>query len=475
MKLVLAVTLLALMFQAQAGESGEDSDHTQKNLKDCPLEQLLCKPQGQPNQPVRCVEKLNRKDVTGLIYCNALYCEPEEFQHDYIVRNHDQTPHTNKWKRARIGQVATLHDVCLLRNGLPVARKCGSKGMHAQWEPVDNWGRVVCMRRFREHSVSVDLNSLHDDILEDRRLTNNTQGRRSTTALMRDIFRRHNRTVLPADVHMTGQVFNVLMEQPMDEVVSTDMMSICREIMSSDARVLRLSAQLNATNSVLSQFEEYMDALPQQYVPSDRCGKATVRAASEASEAQTGVEIANYAEIGVQALMAINLSVFYVNPVCDNITGIAIFSAAAPDRRQGIGFWYRFLYADEFVLQLKLEFELETAVFVPEQLWQQLHQTRGVSYLVFKVYGHDALFVEATQQRSRRPRSKVLSISIPGLEGKHLQLFLLLLDVIHTVFFQVRPFRNLFPSCCATRINCSRMRKLGAQVAAVATGTIRPG
>lgn len=323
MKLVLAVTLLALLFQAQAEESGEDNGQT--DLEDCPLEQLLCKPHGQPNQPVRCVEKLNRKDVTGLIYCNALYCEPEEFQHDYIVRNHDQTPHTNKWKRARIGQVATLHDVCLLRNGLPVTRKCGSKGMHAQWEPIDNWGRVVCMRRFREHSVSVDLNSLHDDILEGRRLTNNTQGRRSTTALLRDIFRRHDRTVLPADVHMTGQVFNVLMEQPTDEVVSTDLVSICREIMSSDEKVLRLSAQLNATNSVLSQFEEYMDALPQQYVSSDRCGKATVRTASEASVAQTGVEIANYADIGVQALMAINLSVFYVNPVCENITGIAIY------------------------------------------------------------------------------------------------------------------------------------------------------
>lgn len=187
--------------------------------------------------------------------------------------------------------------------------------------------------------------------------------------------------------------------------------------MSSDARVLRISAQLNATNSVLSQFEEYMDALPQQYVASDRCGQVTVRAASEANEAETGVQIANYANIGVLLLMAQNLSVFYVNPVCENITGIAIYSAAAPERRQGSGFWYRFLYANESVEQLKWESKLETAVLVPEQLWQQLHQSSGVSYLVLKVYGHDALFVETTQQRSRRPRSKVLSISMPGLKG----------------------------------------------------------
>ncbi|KAH8407253.1 hypothetical protein KR222_011321, partial [Zaprionus bogoriensis] len=366
---------------------------------------------------------------TGLVYCNALFCEPEQFQHDYIVRNHDQTPHSNKWKRARIGESATLHDVCLLRNGLPVTRKCLLQGMHAQWEPIDNWRRVVCMRRFREHSVSVDLNTLHDDILEGRRLTNNTQGRRNTSALMRSIFQRHNRTVLPADVHMTGQVFSELMEQPKDEVVSTDLVSVCREIMSSDARVLRLSAQLNATNALLSNFESYMDALPQQFVASERCGKAVVHAASEGTAAETGVSIANFANIGVQVLMSGNLSVFYVNPMCENITGIAVYSAAAPDRREGSGFWYRFLYANVSVEELKWESKLETAVFTPEQLWHQL-LARGASYLVLKVYGHDALFVETAMQRSRRPRSKVLSISIPGFEGKQIEAVLLVIRLI---------------------------------------------
>lgn len=450
MKFVLAVTLaLAWSSQAWANESDEDSDYTVEDqttwtLRNCPPNQLLCQPHGQPNQPVLCVEKLNRADVTGLIYCNSLFCEPEQFEHDYIVRNHDQTPHTNTWKRARIGQVATLHDVCLLRNGLPVSRKCEVQGMHAQWQPIGNWSRVICMRRFREQSVSVQLNTLHDEILEGTRLTNNTQGRRSTTALMRNIFRRNNRTLLPADVHTTGQVFNVLMEQPMDEVVSTDMVSICRDIMSSDATVLRLSALLNATNSVLSQFEEYMDALPRQYVASDRCGRATVRAESEANTAETGVEIANYANIGVQVLMAQNLSVFYVNPECENITGIAVYSAAAPDRRQGNGFWYRFLYANESVEQLKWESQLETAVLVPEQLWQQLHQASGVSYLVLKVYGHDALFVENTQQRNRRPRSKVLSISIPGLKGI-VRVATGLLAGIHLVFLSAATLPQSLP------------------------------
>ncbi|KAH8311702.1 hypothetical protein KR044_007595 [Drosophila immigrans] len=346
-----------------------------------------------------------------MVYCKHMHCEPEVFEHDYIVRNHDQTPHTNKWKRTRVGESATLHDVCLLRSGLPVTRKCQLKAMRAQWEPVDQWPRVVCMRRFRQHSISVELNSLHDDILEGRRPTNNTQGRRSATALMRNMFRQRERTVLPADIHVTGQVFSALMEQDSDAAVSADLVSICRDIMSTDANVLRLSTALNATNSLLNRFEDYMDALPQW----SHCDDGIVEAASEGgASADTGVEMISFPQLGVQALMSSNLSVFYLKASCHNITGLAVYSAASPSRQHASsGFWYRFLYANESVSELKQESDLEVATFVPQQLWESLHSS-GQDIIVLKIYAHDALFVEAAQQRSRRPRSKVLSISIPG-------------------------------------------------------------
>ncbi|KAH8359506.1 hypothetical protein KR093_007209, partial [Drosophila rubida] len=350
---------------------------------------------------------------TGLVYCNHTHCEPEVFKHDYIVINHDQTPHTNKWKRTRVGENATLHDVCLLPNGLPVTRKCQLREMRAQWEPIDHWPRVVCMRRFRQHTISVELNSLHDDILEGRRLTNNTQERRRTTALMRNMFRQRDRTMLPADIHVTGQVFSELMEQPKDGALSADLVSICRNIMSTDENVLRLSAEINATNNLLNKFEDYMDALPRWVA----CGQSIIQAASEAVQpTDTDVELVNFLDIGVQALLSSNLSVFYLDASCSNITGLAVYSAASSDRQHASsGFWYRFLHASESVDKLKQESNLEAATFVPQQLWQSI--TFGISPLiVLKIYGHDALFVETSQQRNRRPRSKVLSISIPGLD-----------------------------------------------------------
>ncbi|EDW16276.1 adhesion G-protein coupled receptor G7 [Drosophila mojavensis] len=419
---VLGYLLVALTISAGRAYGNSDSDDSDESQwEDCPVEQQLCSLASRNNTPVRCLEKLFRADIAGLVYCNAQHCEPETFKHDYIVRNHDQSPHVNSWKRTRAGEVGTLHDVCLLRNGLPVTRKCEVWGMRARWESLDQRPYVVCMRRFRERSISVELNNLHDDMLEGRRRANSTQERRRTTAMMRDMFRQHDKALLPADVHVVGQVFGELLEHEKDAALSADLISICREIMFSDAQVLQLSAQLNATNSLLNKFEDYMDALPQQLVPRERCGKVVAHAAGDAGEAAaSGMEILNNANLGVHAMLSSNLSVFYVNPECERITGIAIYSAAAPDRKQAVSqFWFRFLYANENVEKLRREQDLETATYVPEQLWKQLKQ-RGATYLILKIYGHDGLFVETAPQRSRRPRSKVLSISIPGCEGTQL-------------------------------------------------------
>ncbi|KAH8383713.1 hypothetical protein KR009_010186, partial [Drosophila setifemur] len=395
------------------------------SIDNCPTERRLCHLNGTFSycsyMDIRYAEISSKE----LVDCDAMFCEPEEFKHDYITRNHDQTPHVNRWKRAGIGEQATLHDVCLRRNGMPVTRECRLIANQARWASTEAWPPVVCLRRFREQSISTELNSLHDDILEGRKRTNDTQGRREMTGMMRRMFRQHDRTLLPADVHVTGQMLGNLMQQDKDAAVSVDLVSVCKEIMSSDSQVLRLSAQLNATNSLLSQFESYMDALPDQMVPRENCGKMVPRPSSDASEmATTGVETYNYSNMGVQALMTGNLSVFFANPECDNITGIAIYSADGEDRKASTsGFWYRFLRLSEDLNAIRRESNLETAAYLPQNLWLAVKR-KGVSYLIFKVYAHDGLFVETSQTRSRRPRSKVISISIPELKDQSLPLAL---------------------------------------------------
>ncbi|XP_064555587.1 adhesion G-protein coupled receptor G6-like [Drosophila montana] len=334
-------------------------------------------------------------------------CEAQDFQHNYEVLAADGRsifePHLNHFECTRAGEWATMRDLCLDEYGLPRRRFCNAS---AQWQPLK---RLNCRAG---NQLSRQLYQLGFEL---QAADSSNRSKPVPLNRLQYLLSQAHGQLSPVDVYSTARIIAKLLEQqPRSAALGAELVSICREIMSSDAQVLRLSAHLNATNSLLSRFEDYMDALPQELVPTQNCG----RAASEALVSTgKGVETLNYANLGVQALMSNNLSVFYVNPTCANITGISIYSSPAADRQaSGSGFWYRFLYTNKNLKHLRRDTNLETATYVPEQLWRQLKE-RGASYVILKVYAHAGLFVEAAEQPSGRPRSKVLSISIPGFAG----------------------------------------------------------
>ncbi|XP_034486418.1 adhesion G-protein coupled receptor G2-like isoform X2 [Drosophila innubila] len=336
------------------------------------------------------------------------YCEAEDFQHGYEMEAANGSRfiklHVNHFRRTKIGELATMRDMCLDNNGMPVRRLCEANNATATWRQLVN---VTCRAGSK---LSRGLNQLREEMLGEVH-------KPVILTKVTDLLSQALGQLAPVDVYTTAQIIVLLVDQRVnDAALSADLVNICSQLMSSDKHVLLLSAELNATNTLLNKFEDYMDALPQQFVPRESCGKTILHEGIES--ANVAVQIVNYANIGVQALISSNLSVFYVNPTCDNITGMAIYSATSKDRRSAGGdFWYRFLYANESVHRLRSESDLETATYLPEQLWRQL-RNRGASYLVFKIYAHDALFVETSEQRIRRPGGKVLSITIPGFEGE---------------------------------------------------------
>lgn len=324
-----------------------------------------------------------------------LYCEAQDFVHSFAEVKGGAL-HVNRFERTRGGEFATMRDLCLEPKGLlPVRRLCKVvNATTASWEQLQ---RGVTCRAGNE--LSQRLNRLREE-----------SHKPVVLAKLRQLLSHGQQQLAPVDVYSTAQIVSSLVGK-VNASLSAELMIICRQIMSTDAQVLQLSAQLNATNALLSKFEQFMDALPQQLVPQAGCGKLI-------SEAGTAVETVNLAARGVQALLSHNLSVFYVNPLCENISGIAIYSAAAPDRQHSVnGFWYRLLQTNESVQRLQQESSLEAACFVPQSLWQHL-QRRGASYLVLKIYAHAALFVETSAQHKRRPRGPVLSITIPGVESE---------------------------------------------------------
>ncbi|XP_053945114.1 adhesion G-protein coupled receptor G4 [Anastrepha ludens] len=368
------------------------------------------------------------------------YCEPEVFKHDYIIVENLTHPTTNVWKRARAGERAGLREVCLKPNGLPLTRLCryDKQKRAAEWEDISDWPRVVCMRQTRECILSDKLNKLHEQLLEGQLLQDGVAKRVEVTDQLYKMLRETNLKFLPADVHLTSQILHEVAVTAQDTELSVDMVRICDRLMASDPKILRISADLNATNSILDTFEYYMDALSERQVPTESCtSTSTITIISQPSDESSedvangfpkAVEEVKMGHMGVRAHISANISVFFVNPSCANISGIAVYALTSNQDvtinthallNTTVGnFRYRFINMNESVAALMQEPELQVAGFLPTHLWEQVRTTllaKGkLPVVVLKVYGHDALFVDPALVHTRKPFSKILSISIPG-------------------------------------------------------------
>ncbi|XP_030369349.1 adhesion G-protein coupled receptor G7-like [Scaptodrosophila lebanonensis] len=365
--------------------------------------------------PVTCRHPARSQPEIKLETSTSSTCEAEDFQHRYQFQLRDgrivTLQHLNRFGRTKAGKVGTMRDLCLKSNGLPVTRRCLAQQAGAVWESLED---VMC-HQGSQYEVSQQLNTLHHKLGEPNPLNSYAVAKEVRHLLAQS---EEQKKLLPADVVTTEAIFRTLAEVEKNAELGTDLLGICSDLMATNTDLLRLSAELNATNGLLHSFESYIDALPQQLVPRESCHQPVAKQMVNSSAEEGGVKIINYAHIGVQAMMSQNLSVFFVNPSCHNITGIAIYGQEAPQLLPSYsGFWFRFLYANESVYTLKTEALLEVATFLTEELWHAVH-SRGANYLIFKVYAYDTLFVETTVERMRRPRSKVLSISIPDYKDK---------------------------------------------------------
>ncbi|XP_061398139.1 uncharacterized protein LOC133333844 [Musca vetustissima] len=379
---------------------------------------------------------------TVMIQCHrSMFCAAEEFHHNFI-QGEGLTPHINVWKRTRIYETATLEDICLQPNGLPLSRRClyNPKSYRAEWEPLPRkFVDFKCLRTTEQQIVSNELNSLLGNVTS-RSRTNDPMTRLQTSRNLIRILESPSKRRLPADIHLTKEILKSLIAETPDIELSSDVLQITHNLMASDPMVLRMSAELNATNSLLDTFESYMDTIGDKFVSEQQCRNPTtmrhvitqnpnVDKNLSSSPALPAVEVLNsHLHNGIYAHISGNISVFFVNPLCANISGIAIYpsklTAASHSKELNYDsfndFHYRFIYMNETVEGLLHDTDLELASFIPQRMWQHLMVHLSLSQrspvIVFKVYAHDGLFVDSNILRMRKPFSKILSISIPGYE-----------------------------------------------------------
>ncbi|XP_037943784.1 adhesion G-protein coupled receptor G7-like [Teleopsis dalmanni] len=379
-----------------------------------------------PEPPVLITENNHKKNTS------SLFCEPKEFRHNYLMRGGRVQEMSNTWKRGKIGEAVTLHDLCLKENGMPLTLKClyNNNTDIAEWDSHVNWdSSSACLRNTNEKIISTELNTLHNEILENKRLHKGKVGRKEVTENVNILLEQPGYKILPADVHFTNKILQAVSAEGADAELTDDVISICNTIMTKDPSILRQTAKLNSTNELLETFERYMDSVSSELVPTSRCGIVVTN--KTATNIAHHVETIDRARIGVLAKISTNISVIHINPDCANISGVAIYdysTSVHPNVQPTIlmhttigKFRFRFVYLNESANELMNETGLQVATFVPLSLWEYLRtnivQPNKPATIVLKIYTNDSLFVEQSEVQTQKPFSKILSISIPGYSG----------------------------------------------------------
>ncbi|KAH8307980.1 hypothetical protein KR059_003829 [Drosophila kikkawai] len=334
-----------------------------------------------------CIGEDGKLEKSPLKTCTEGDCKAEDFQIKYETKDGYEF-RENRVEATKVGKRAHLRDLCLDERNVPLRRRCHIRNGTKTWQSFEN---VTCRMA---PELSTNLDSL---------AVNNS----SDLSQLSDLVTHSKEPLNAADIVSISEIFSSQVKKSVQKVDDIeDLMNICQQVMSTDKETLRLAAEQNATNSLLSNFEDYLDALAPQLLPGD--GTTSLQIPNDNSQ----VETQRILDKGVVLLRTKELSVFFVDPAVANVTGIAIFL-------EGVTSQFKILQSSENLESIRAIENLESAAILPHKLWRDVKE-RGARYLIFKVYARDALFVETAEELKRRPTSNVISITIPGLDDHNL-------------------------------------------------------
>ncbi|XP_020811491.1 adhesion G-protein coupled receptor G2 [Drosophila serrata] len=334
-----------------------------------------------------CIGEDGKLEKSPLKDCTEGDCKAEDFQIKYETKDGYEY-RKNRVEATKVGKRAHLRDLCLDERNVPRRRRCQIRNGTKTWQSFEN---VTC-RMAPQLSTNLDTLAVKNS---------------SDLSQLSDLITHSKEPLNAADIVSISEIFSSQAKKSVKKVDDIeDLMNICQQVMSTDSETLRLAAEQNATNALLSNFEEYLDALAPQLLPGDGTTSLQI------SRDHIQVETQPILDKGVVLLRTKELSVFFVDPSIANVTGIAIFP-------EGLTSQFRILQSSENLEDIRAIENLESAAILPEKLWRDVKE-RGARYLIFKVYARDALFVETAEELKRRPTSNVISITIPGLDDHNL-------------------------------------------------------
>ncbi|XP_041566035.1 uncharacterized protein LOC121467806 [Drosophila elegans] len=344
------------------------------------------------------------------------YCFPQRYLSTNGVQIHLNIAHT--------GELGSTNILCIKKNGMPHTRLCQGDFLHG-----DHWTDlkkpVLC-----EIAQSTTL------ILHKLMKTNMLKS--SPVKVLRtvkQIIKEKKKNLLPPDILLISNIIqdtvksfssNVSLERTNRGSITwrnifSELMNIYNLLASIDLRVIKMSAELNATNKLIESVEHAFDT----FSTISFFNKIDFVEDKLASESDN--EFIDYEDIGVSVQVSEFILYFSISPKIANVSGIALFKNNKTEeiRQKLKGLFinehYRFLQSNHEISDFVINPNFQLGVYLPLELLDSLKAfsdllasstSRNDPTIVIKVYSNDKLFQQST--KTKTILSRIVSVSLPG-------------------------------------------------------------
>lgn len=340
---------------------------------------------------------------TNFLNCSAIHnnCRSEEFKHFYLRKdNKKEIIFTNRWHSGNVGEYAKTQRLCLLATGLPLTRRCVYNSLRytATWE-LKNTHNIKCYEDMQQNIVTNDLDKLYQDI------KGGSAEPSAVLLLLIGLLAKANTTRIPADLELSTSILKTLTEYNRDPKMVASVLKVASLLMESNANVIDNAKSIDIPNTLVKTLERYHDEMAKILVSTSKCHDVPD---------------------GVYSNSASLISVFYINPACSNISGIAIYSTsthptASMHYDAASNSYYRYVYMHEQLEDIMKDPNIQVATYFPRHTWDTLFKDASTGdkaeVIRLSLYKNKHLFYDQ-KTKGYEPVSVVLAISVPGYQGK---------------------------------------------------------
>ncbi|XP_061392954.1 adhesion G-protein coupled receptor G2-like [Musca vetustissima] len=323
----------------------------------------------------------------------ATYCLVEYFEIVYKQENGELQKKPNKWPRAYTGTVVKPIELCLLSDGIPLMRKCqyNSDTSAAEWEDMDYNDYQCIGYTNKENSMTFELHKIYKDI---KSYSTGRSFTEPTTRIYNYLMKHPIHTV--ADLEISLSLLQVLTRSRDINVLPT-ILEIANVLLQTDEEVIFKFNQLSitTTSNLLTTLETYLNPMAKSAIPPRRCDM-------------------NFSDI--KRFDTENIKVFFIRPMCSNISGIVVSTSEAGPRlneTSQLNYDLQYFYVNQSINDVLSQSNFELVAYVPQKLWNLVKW--GMYRLKFSWYKNSNYFLDPSEKRYNVSGSALL-VAVPGLK-----------------------------------------------------------